>query len=476
MGVTFASTSARRERDRLSATLGVVLILGTIAVLAWARPDRAHSRASSMAWLALGSFLLAVVTVRSTSAGGWLSVPSIYLYVFGAFHLGLAPMVAMGWKVPDFGGADATTWMTTRPLADALFSVAVAMLVYALGARIGASMPQRRRPPATTERSAPEARSALAAFLIALAGVGGWYLFVFSRGGIALFTASYTQYLDATAGGFLPLLYLMLGLAGALWAVTPSHPLSRRALLLLVLFAIPALPLGLRGEVLFPLAAGVAVLAKRRRLRVRPVPWLMVVVLVLSGIALIRTVRTTGIAGATTSVDVNPVHGLAELGFSLRPVAEAISWRVIDPPAGGRTYLRPIQRAAARVIPSIDVPPATQDRYIATTLIVQRVGPVGFSPVAEGIVNFGLAGAAGYMLVVGVLLGWLDRRPSTVSGLVLTSVVLVPLLIEVRNSFVSLPLQLVLGLMVWAAVFRPRRAGPAIAADGPLEGAAEPVH
>ena len=60
------------------------------------------------------------------------------------------------------------------------------------------------------------------------------------------------------------------------------------------------------------------------------------------------------------------------------------------------------------------------------------------------------------MALVGVLLGFLDRRPPTVSALVLLAVVLVPLLIQTRNSFVAVPLQWSIGLLIWLAIVRPR--------------------
>lgn len=456
MGLSQSNASAlRRSRDALWAIWSFLLVLSVLAFLALERPDRVGVGIPALAWLSLACFVLALVAIRASGRRSSLSVPSIYLYVFGAFHLGLAPMLALHWSVPDFGDPSSTKWLSDRPIGEALFAVAVATLAFAIGVRVADAVRWPQSLTGRRESSASADRAAFVGLLTASAGVGGWFLFVFSRGGIGIFGGSYSNYLNATSGGPLPIIYLLLGLAGALSAVTPSHRLNRPALLLLALFALPALPLGLRGEVLFPLAGGLAVLAKRTSMRIKPLQWLIVVMLVLSGIAMIRTLRASGVVDSASSTDINPVHGLAELGYSLRPAAEAISWQSTSQPARGRTYIRPFQRALSRVAPAIQLPDSANDPYNMNVVVTRRVGPIGFSPVAEGIVNFGPLGAATFMVIVGMLLGWLERLEPTTSNLVLTGVILVPFLLETRNSFVSVPLQLAVGLIVWAAVFRP---------------------
>lgn len=454
-----AMISVRRD-GRVGAELWprtwpTLLVGVVITLLIWTRPDLRSTDPAMVAWLSLGCLFLSAFAVQSASQRGWLGVPSIYLYVFGAFHLGLAPSIALGWAIPDFGNPSGARWISSGFVAEALFAVAVSALAFAIGTRLGSASGSRSTPEVTGEDEARLSnRAATIAFAAALAGVGGWVVFVLSRGGVAAFGRSYGNYLEITRGGPLPLIYLMLGLAGALWAVAPSHRLSRRAVMMLVLFAVLALPLGLRGEVLFPLTGGIAVYASRLT-RVRPWRWALVVVVLLGAVAAIRTVRTTGLTERSPVIDANPVNGLAELGYSLRPVVEAMSWRSIDPPAYGRTYVRPLERAAARLVPGVRVPPVQDDPYVMNVVVAERAGPIGFSPVAEGFVNFGLSGAALYMLVVGAVLSRLDRRRPTISTLVLTAVVLVPLLIQTRNSFVAVPVQLVIGLALWVAFFRP---------------------
>ena len=440
--------------------------VGLLAVLVAFQHSFAAGSIERNSVLALASALLAAAVI-ATSSRRWLGVPMVYLATFAVFHLGLAPILALGWKVPDFGNPFGTVWLSNRPVGEALHVVAVSVLCFSLGARGGAALGRRsaqRRSLGPSDSAVANRRCATLALVCAIAGVVGWFAFVFIRGGVGVFVGSYTNYNQVTAGGALPQLYLLITIAVALGAIVPNERAGKAVLVLVGVFAAAALPLGLRGEILFPLAAAVAMVAKRRKLRVRPLRIVVLCVLLLSLIALARSVRVTGVAElADRPVDVNPLHGMAELGYSLRPVAEALQWQqTTDQPANGRTYVRPLERAASRVVPNIGVPPADQDTMLTNVLVSQRVGPIGFSPVAEGVVNFGWVGAAGYMAIVGAVLAFLDARPASTATLAFTGSVLASLLIQTRNAFVPVPFQLALAVVIWLLVFRPsrrRRAG-----------------
>ena len=77
--------------------------------------------------------------------------------------------------------------------------------------------------------------------------------------------------------------------------------------------------------------------------------------------------------------------------------------------------------------------------------IANRVGQIGGSPVAEAFHNFGTVGVVLFMAVLGALLVRLERRSDAVVG-----VVLLPLLIQVRNSFAPVPVQIGIGLLLVA--------------------------
>jgi hypothetical protein len=84
-----------------------------------------------------------------------------------------------------------------------------------------------------------------------------------------------------------------------------------------------------------------------------------------------------------------------------------------------------------------------------TVMVIKRVGPIGFSPVAEANYNFGVTGVPLVMGVIGLVVGFLGMWGRSLLGRGLMLATLIPLLIFVRNSFTPVPGQLVIG---WSMV------------------------
>jgi hypothetical protein len=91
---------------------------------------------------------------------------------------------------------------------------------------------------------------------------------------------------------------------------------------------------------------------------------------------------------------------------------------------------------------------------------MRRVGPVGFSVVAEAYRNFANWGAVLVLLLIGVLLGAMDRWPASVLPQAVTGVVLAALLNHIRNSWTPAPAQLAIGLALIGLVALVSRWGP----------------
>jgi len=79
-------------------------------------------------------------------------------------------------------------------------------------------------------------------------------------------------------------------------------------------------------------------------------------------------------------------------------------------------------------------------------LVQERVGPIGFSPIAEAYRNFGMFGIVFVLLGIGLLVGWMDRWPSNDFRNAILGVILLELLINVRNAFTATPSHLIIGL------------------------------
>ena len=360
-------------------SLGAVLIY--LVLLWWSGPMLARASLAANAWVALIGAVIVATCLVIGAPRRWLSVPAIYFFVFAVFHIGLAPLFAFGLPIPDFGSPFAAQWVRDRPVGTALYVVSVAMACFAVGVRVGGMVGGNSRPAIPVDEDPAKRRVATVALAISAVGVCGWFAFVLSRAGVEIFVGSYSDYIKATGGGALPQIYLLIALGASLCAIATSHSRSRLAFVFLGAFAVFALLLGLRAEVMFPAAAALAVLAKRGEVRLRLGRWLLIAIVLLSCIAGVRSIRSTGLGDVRGGIDVNPVHGLAELGYSLRPVAEVLEFQTgFEEPVGGRTYIRPFERALARLLPSVTVPPAQDDPYIMNVVISDRVGPIGFSP------------------------------------------------------------------------------------------------
>ncbi|NKE61963.1 O-antigen polysaccharide polymerase Wzy [Lentzea sp. PSKA42] len=207
------------------------------------------------------------------------------------------------------------------------------------------------------------------------------------------------------------------------------------------LYAVIALLLGTRGEALFPLVAMAVVEARRHR--IRPL-WTFVgavAVLLLAGV--VRQTRIGGLTSLSPSLWLSaPLDAIAEMGFSLRPVVVVLGWD--EPLRVGATFVAVPVRFLESFLGWHGGPPAYDDRLFNVE-IANRVGQIGGSPVAEAFHNFGTLGVVLFMAALGALLARLEWRSDAVLG-----VVLLPLLIQVRNSFAPVPVQIGFGLLLVA--------------------------
>lgn len=203
------------------------------------------------------------------------------------------------------------------------------------------------------------------------------------------------------------------------------------------LWSVIAFPLGLRGEVLFPLALTLPLLLSLDRLDFHWSVMAAGVVAALSISAFVATVRIGGDPSATLA-QASPLAAIAELGGSLRPSYEVERWlHSYDSLRLGVTYYAPFERLFLALFPIAERLPGHADVRLMNVLIMDRAGPFGFSIVAESVINFGLAGAAAVGALLAVGLHWAAAKVMFNDGLVLNAAFLFGALIHVRQSFVS---------------------------------------
>lgn len=386
----------------------------------------------------------------------------MFFSVFAVFHFGLALVVWSGGQTQD------VAWFTDAAVPTAFIVVAWG----AIGLLFGMLLPDavrmvrehlaRNGPGSRTTLSEavalpqPETQAVLlprVGTALVVLSVLAWAAIVLPRVGGRLWGVSYGDFLLATDDTALPWVYFWLALGFAMSVLPGSRTATRWSVAVFGLWALIALPIGLRGEVMFP-AAAACMIASHRLRRVGVVPALVVMLIVLSLAALFKEVRKQGWSGVEWSVQtVNPASAVKELGQSLRPTVEVIRWvEGGDKPLAGGSYWAPIERGFLRLFPIQVRDAGDDDARLLNVRVQQRVGPIGFSPVAEAYYNWGVIGVVLVHLVIGWLVATLAVDPPTLLRQAMMSVILVPLLIHIRNSFAAFPAQVIIGLVVVLAL------------------------
>lgn len=455
-----AVTAEPRATTSRQAVAGIRLaaLLAVLAGIAWA--PELEVRGASL--LALTTLLLSVSGCAVRHRLGALRPVLFYVYVLAFFHLGLAGYFVLGASPPDFG-----VFLNQQTLRDPLLPQAIAVAGAAIGAvALGAMatdlFPQAQRhrvsPP---DASRPERdRAALIGGGLLLASTLTWAYVGVSRIGLGFVGASYGEWLIATAGSPLPYVYAAISI-GLLLAVASGRSLKSPIYSPFWLFGVFALVLGLRNEVVVPVAAAAAVrVLQGGRFRVRRVVAGAAILLTILGT--IRVTRTDGLGGGL--VAPSPSHAtaaIAEMGYSVRVIAFVQDWQQDGEPLyWGGTYWAPAERLLANLIEDWNPPSVQNDVRASETVVTERVGPVGFSAIAEALRNFPPIGAIVFMFLQGLLLGALERRADSLRNILILGVVLNALMLHARNSFTPVPLQIGLGLVAVALVCRPRFGQP----------------
>jgi hypothetical protein len=152
---------------------------------------------------------------------------------------------------------------------------------------------------------------------------------------------------------------------------------------------------GMRGPVLFPVVMTVAALRTQSRIK------LNVLHLAVGSLVFLYLASFVFVYRISNNFDeallaASPFRGLAELGGSLRPVYDTVTWLAsgTDHLRFGATYWAPFERTYSLVIPGLERLPAAMDDRLTPGLMDQRSGAYGYSIVAEALLNFGYVGCA----------------------------------------------------------------------------------
>ena len=415
------------------------------------------------------SVVLCAIVIGRAPRGLWSST-SLFVFVYALFHFGLLYALAFGIEAPrEYDYRDVSSgldrwfyrpetkiaaWLTLLGLASFVNGTFVANIFPAKHKGIVSGSP-------SDELSKRDSHLlAHGAAVLAITGIVGWVVCAILAGGTSIFFSSYQNYLSRTEDYPLATFHAFIKVGIVILSATRWTRIHRITLGAFALFALLALPMGLRSEVLFPIVAAACVYAARHRLP-RTLPTLLLVVVLLAGIAGLRQLRTVGVrdyAASQVALSFNPLAGLVEMGSSLRPVVETVRWqRAGEARLHGRTYWAPFDRALVYIIPGWQRPPAERDNRIMNIVVMRRVGPIGFSVVAEANHNFGAWGVFAIMFIIGFALARMDRWSSSFVRQAMLGIVFGALLLHIRNSFVAVPFQVLFGSSIVAvAMLRAR--------------------
>lgn len=402
------------------------------------------------------AFSLVVVTASSWEAGIWAPA-STYLLVLVLFHFGLTSVYGFG-LLSEAAYDSYSSWLFSQDTPAALLTATIGVASCSAGIHIADITSSRNS--SHLNAGTMESRMGvshdyylrLVGSVITILASIMWFCFVFLAGGISLLLATYREYLDATATFPMGYVWIISGiglsfLAASGTAFRQLRQLTCAAYGSFLLFSLCALPLGLRGEILFPVLAACAVASKRGTVPRRRTTILiaLTLLLIISGI---KEVRQVGIGGTQTSeLRGNILDSLTEMGGSLRPTVVVIEWSMEgEATIKGESYWAPIDRALCAFLPARVCIPAQDDDRLLNVVVAERVGNIGFSPIAEAFRNFGRGGVVIVLAIIGVILGAISTMRSGPMRNALAGVILIELLINVRNAFTQVPSHLSLGL------------------------------
>jgi len=397
---------------------------------------------SSLELLSLFNWLtISIILTYALPKGIW-SISFIFFAAFGIFHGGLIFVSAVG-MLTDHDILNAISIWFYLPETDiAIYLVNFTMIIYAITVIIFS------RKVNSTEEPAPKT------LIKRLHHIGGMMLVlmigIFMVVGFATgATQSYGAYLKIVKQSpvitqVFSYMYLFIGIAIVFVAVSYRPGFGYRYFIIFAIWGALAFKLGLRGEVMFPSAVTLAMLGRRRI----PITTFKLGILIIVMLIATVVVKNARISGDYSNVDnLNPLNAVAEMGSSLRTIEEVITWRQTDfELLYGTSYWAPFERQLALILP-IERPPSIQDKRLLNVVVMERAGPIGFSPVAEAYANFGEKGIIFLAFFLGLLFSKLDKIPSTIQADILIGVGIIPLFVMIRNSFAPIPVQIIIGVI-----------------------------
>ncbi|MBB4798270.1 hypothetical protein HNP32_002014 [Brevundimonas bullata] len=415
----------------------------SVAALLW---DGSFNVFMTLTFWAASTLLLFVLYLPRSQGSGILKS---YFAALVVFHFGLLPAYLLSDKGVPLSRVQ--IWISqdvfVRPALEACLVFVLAFTLAILTVRASARADRVPRLIETVQ-SPMIYRVALLGLIICTAA---WFVFVMG----ILRPKNYVDYIilferNAALGNLIGILHTAI--PATFFLATQNARKLWVPLLIFGIWAIFAFPLGLRGEVLFPIALTIPLLMTQGRLRIH---WSFLTLAVLGVFFASAVVASSRVGGSMsdTLAYASPLTTISELGGSLRPSYEVERWlQQGDTFRLGSTYYAPFERTFLGLIPLVERLPANEDYRLMNVLIMQRAGPYGFSIVAESVINFGFLGALAMGALFGIAITTSASRLVANQQTLIQASILFGAFIHIRQSFVSAFGATVVFFVVTAAV------------------------
>ncbi|WP_226532015.1 O-antigen polysaccharide polymerase Wzy [Microbacterium paraoxydans] len=448
----FVLAGADRSRATRFLFVWVAILVFLFVQSELASPERNVLAVEAVVIFAFGVYCLS----RSMAAGFW-SPAALFLLVLAIFHISLVVHMLTGVD-PELPRLADYAWFDGPAGAAALHLTSIGMAAYTAAALLRVALHHDRVRVARDDDDRLAARFAGIGAFVLLVGVLGWFWIASSTVGFGGITGSYQSFLAATQATDIHLTYPLIAVGLGLAVMTPLRALQKVALVLFAVFAVFGFFLGLRGEVLFPLAVAVSIMATRRKM---PNFALVAIggLLLLTLINAAKQIRQAGLGESGFSLqDATPLAALSELGQTMRVVATVVNWHEFggEPFRGGDTYTVAVSRLAEQLFLS-ERPSAATDFRLFNVEISTRAGNIGGSMIGEAYHNLDVGGVALVLALAGLLFASFSLGRRSPLELALYVVIAVPLYNHIRNSFVPVIPSIAVGVILVLVIYATRR-------------------
>jgi len=268
-------------------------------------------------------------------------------------------------------------------------------------------------------------------------------IFQFVTGNLPLFS-TYQYYFSMLSNiKYYPTFIFLYAVAVVCIFASSTTKQLKLGVVIILLPGILLLLTGNRGELLYPVLAGVGVLIIRGvKLNYRLVLILSMIFFIL--IPLIKEVRNLENINEINDLGISLADPFLTIGYTLRPIVFTVDW--IDHGEDfiyGESFYVPVQRGIANNIPKMK----PIDYYGKPYNYRERLPTMGYSIIAETYHNFGILGSFLVAPVI-VLLLLLGEAVPTPLRLVISGGIAAILINNIRNAFSFVPGQIVMLLLL----------------------------